>query len=689
MIKKIISCILFFCVSIISSQNQFVDSLKTLLTKAKEDTSKVFLYTDIADELADADFKKSLEYANNGIALALKLNFKKGEAQAYAVIANAYSNQNNYVKCLEYNNKALDIRRELNNQREISASLCNIGNVYNDQGNFTKALEYYNQCLIIDEKSGNKKMLSQLYNNIGNAYANKGDLKQSITYIFKSYKLKVELGNKKGAANCCNNLAVIYKMQGNFNQSLNYNKQALGYRLQLADSQGIAFSYANIALTYHNLKQDDTAEIFFLKGLSLFNRLGYTKGIASVQNGLGIIYKTKKQYDKAILAYSSALKISEAQNDKIGIAVAMSNLASVYGKKKNVAEAKKYFEQSEHIAKETQSLEVLMNMYDLYSVFYEDNTDFKNALKYHLLYTDARDSLRSKDNNDALAEVKTRYETDIKEKENDILKNENELKTAQLSKSKLIQVFLAIGVILVIIVSYLLFVRIKLKQKQTLDKELLAQQELRSKAIIEAEEKERVRIARELHDGIGQQLSAAKLNISGLQAALKTTKTEEITMLQNAIDLLDESVKEVRVVSHSMMPNALIKSGLVSAVREFINKISSSGNLKINLEIVGLNERLEVTVENIIFRILQEVVNNIIKHSKATEVGIQFIKHDKELTILIEDNGVGFNVEKELNTTDGGIGLKNIQSRIAFLNGEVNFDSFPQKGTTVSIDIPL
>jgi signal transduction histidine kinase len=532
-------------------------------------------------------------------------------------------------------------------------------------------------------------MLSQLYNNIGNAYANKGDLKQSITFLFKSLKLKEELDNKKGAANCCNNLAVIYKMQGNFNQSLGYNKQALRYRLQLADSQGIASSYANIALTYRNLKLNDTAEVYFTKALGIFIRLGYTKGIASAQNGLGILYKTKKQYDKAILAYSLALKISEQQNDKIGIAVTMSNLASVYGKKKNNAVAQKYFEQAVIAGKETKSFEVLMNMYDLYSVFYEENNDFKNALKYHLLYTDARDSLRSKDNNDALAEVKTRYETDIKEKENDNLKNQNVVKDLTIERKDTQRNVFIFLLITVIIIGILLYNRFKLKQKQLLVKEQLRQQDLRSKAVIEAEEKERVRIARELHDGIGQQLSAAKLNISGLQASVKTTNPQEVTMLQNAMDLLDESVKEVRDVSHRMMPNALLKSGLISAVREFINKITSSGDLKINLEIVGLNERLDNTVENIIFRVLQEIVNNIIKHANASEVSIQFIKHKNELTILIEDNGVGFDVQTQLTKTQGGIGLKNIQSRISFLNGEVFFDSFIGKGTTVTIEIVL
>ena len=687
--KNVFSLFLILVNVISYAQNLNVDSLKKLLQYAKDDTNKVYLFTDIADELTSSNFKESIIYSNKGLELAQKLHFKKGVAQAYSTMANAYSDQSDYINCLEYNKKALEIRKELNDSRKVAASLDNIGNVYNDQGNFTKALEFYNQAIIINEKNNDKKALSLLFNNIGNAYANKGDLKKSIVYLFKSLKLKEELGNKKGIANTCNNLAVIYKMQGNYIEALKYNQQALQYRIELADTMGIGFSFTNLGLAYRNLNKQELAQENFLQALSIFSKLGYKKGIAASNNNLGIIYKTKKQYEKALLAYTEALKIVKEQNDKIGMALALSNIASIYGKNKNTKEAQNYFKQSEILAKEAASFEVLMDVYGLYSEYYEENNDFKNALKYQLLYSGARDSLRSKDNSDALAEVKTRYETEIKDKENDKLKDDNNIKDLTIRQKNTQLFFFIILFTAVIIIGLLLYSWFKSKKREELNKQLILQQELRSKAVIEAEEKERVRIARELHDGIGQQLSAAKLNISGLQASLKTTKAEEITMLQNAIDLLDEAVKEVRIVSHSMMPNALIKSGLVSAVREFINKISSGGNLKINLEIVGLHERLEATVENIIFRILQEVVNNIIKHSKATEVGIQFIKHDKELTILVEDNGVGFNVEKELNTTDGGIGLKNIQSRIAFLNGEVNFDSFPQKGTTVSIDIPL
>ena len=171
-----------------------------------------------------------------------------------------------------------------------------------------------------------------------------------------------------------------------------------------------------------------------------------------------------------------------------------------------------------------------------------------------------------------------------------------------------------------------------------------------------------------------------------LESSLEIKTDAQKRMMQNALEIIDESVKEVRAVSHSMMPNALLKLGLGVAVREFLNRISSTDKLKIELEIHGLNERLESTMETILFRVLQEIVTNIIKHSQATMVTIQITRHDEELTLIVEDNGIGFDITK---IKSEGIGLKNIQSRIEFLNGTVHFDTQPEKGTTVIIEVPI
>ena len=150
---------------------------------------------------------------------------------------------------------------------------------------------------------------------------------------------------------------------------------------------------------------------------------------------------------------------------------------------------------------------------------------------------------------------------------------------------------------------------------------------------------------------------------------------------------MDDAVKEIRAISHNLMPNALVKSGLVAAVKEFVSKLNNSDKLKINLEITGLQQRLEPTSETILFRVLQELVSNIVKHANANQISIQLLQHENEITLMVEDNGIGFDTSSkdEMN----GLGLKNIQSRIAFLNGQFNIDSATGKGTTVVIEIPF
>ena len=215
---------------------------------------------------------------------------------------------------------------------------------------------------------------------------------------------------------------------------------------------------------------------------------------------------------------------------------------------------------------------------------------------------------------------------------------------------------------------------------------ILQQQDMATRAIIHAEENERKRIAGDLHDGVGQIMSAAKMNLSSLESRLGFNNDEDKLAFEKIVSLVDESCKEVRSVSHNMMPNALLKSGLSSAVKEFIDKIDSRV-LKVNLYSEGLNERIDSNVETVSYRIIQECVNNVIKHSGANELDISLIKDADGIAATIEDNGKGFAVADKSRTE--GIGLKNILTRIEYLKGAVDFDSAPGNGTLVAIHVPL
>ena len=203
---------------------------------------------------------------------------------------------------------------------------------------------------------------------------------------------------------------------------------------------------------------------------------------------------------------------------------------------------------------------------------------------------------------------------------------------------------------------------------------------------MEAEEKERQRIAKDLHDGVGQMMSAAKLNLSAIENELPFKDDMQKEALLRIIKLVDDSCKEVRAVSHNMMPNALLKAGLSSAVREFINQIDQKV-LKVNLHSEGLNERLDSNTETVLYRVIQECVNNVIKHAGATQLDISLIRDTDGISATVEDNGKGFDTTD--SSKNSGLGLKNIQARVEYLKGTVDFDSSPGKGTLVAIHVPL
>ncbi len=236
----------------------------------------------------------------------------------------------------------------------------------------------------------------------------------------------------------------------------------------------------------------------------------------------------------------------------------------------------------------------------------------------------------------------------------------------------------------IIALSGLLAYRVKLIQtmseKLLIEKNLIQQQ--RTQAVLEAEERERIRIARDLHDGVGQTLAAARMTLGNYVSQKKIESSE----MQTSLDLLEDGIKEIREISHNMMPSSLTKFGLSSALKQFTNKINALGKLEIELQIVGFKERSDEKIELVLYRIVQEIISNIIKHAEAKKVSIELVRHDDELILIIEDDGRGFDTAK---TENHGIGLKNIATRVEYLNGNVNFDSSIGKGTSVVIEIPL
>lgn len=414
--------------------------------------------------------------------------------------------------------------------------------------------------------------------------------------------------------------------------------------------------------------------------------MGDNTNYATACNNLGELYFSEGDIKSSEKEYREALEISRSVQDTGSMATSEANLAKVFIQHGKYKEAEELLINALKTAHRLGNGETELIVYENLLSLYIHKKDVAQAELYFKKFSARKDSIFSKETALRFSEAQTKF--DVEKKDLEILKNKAELDRAKEEETKKSGDCYSCCSLSGNSHQHLLLLSQKrIQQQAQMDNEMALQKEMRAKAIIEAEEKERRRIAQDLHDGIGQILSAAKLNLSSFESTVTLTEEVQKEALKNTLSLIDDSVKEVRSVSHNMMPNTLIKLGLASAIKEFITKIGNVPNLKIDLEIVGLDQRLEENTETTLYRAIQEIVTNIIKHSKANKIGIQLIRHDKELSVLIEDNGVGFDTSR-INEFEG-IGLKNIISRVEFVNGTVNFDSTPGKGTTVVIDIPL
>lgn len=644
---KLFKYILCFYSGLIISQTNTLDSLLKSLQQSKQDSIKVNLLNEIASEYFNQNTTKAAEYTNQALSLSEKINFKNGKAKALNSLGILVQKQGNYDSAIVLQNSALNIYQQINNQKGIAKSYSDLCIAYWKKADFVSALDYELKSLKAYEKINDQKGIAFCYNMIGIIYKDLKKPEDAIKYYLLSAKIKKNIADEKGLASTYNNIANVYKDKLNEDSSYKYYNLALLLHKKNTNLSGESMVLANIGSLKFKLGKYQDALNYYLLGLDVEKKLADSNSIATSYINIGNSYTALKKYSEARKYIFEGLKILEKIND----------------------------------------LEGVMSAYEMLAYLYQEEKNFEEALHYYQQFISVRDSIMGNSEKEKIAELQTQYE--VEKKDLELAKNKAELdakeKQAYIKNIVIISILGISGLLFLAGIMY--FRKKKVEQQAALNAEIANQKELRTKAIMEAEEKERRRIAQDLHDGVGQLLSAAKLNLSNLESKIKVNSEEEKTAVQNAIQLVDDSVKEVRTVSHNMMPNTLIKLGLASAIREFITKLGSSPSLKVDLEIVGLDKRLNNQIETVLYRVIQELINNIIKHAKASHISIQLIRHDSELSVMIEDNGVGFNIDNLQDNT--GIGIKGIQTRVDFLNGSVHFDSTPGRGTTVIMDIPL
>ncbi|WP_299315788.1 sensor histidine kinase [uncultured Aquimarina sp.] len=332
------------------------------------------------------------------------------------------------------------------------------------------------------------------------------------------------------------------------------------------------------------------------------------------------------------------------------------------------------------------------------SLNYYGLNEYKKAYDLLLQSEKLKDSLEYQENTSKNSKLEIQLQTLEKEKKIVQLLNTNLKSEAKRIKNRNWLIGSSSALILGLLITILLYKNTKRKQHiaeqereieiQKTEK-LLKEQELTAiDAMISGQEKERQRLANDLHDNLGSTLATVKLHFDHLKNNRNNPKVGNIEELYSKTNnLLDEAYEKVRTIAHEKNSGVMAKQGLLPAIKNLTKKASNGNALQIEVQDYGLNERLDNTLEISIFRMIQELITNIIKHANASEINISLTNHDSLLNIIVEDNGKGFDA-KILPEKDG-MGLKSIEKRIEYLEGTFEIDSTLGKGTNIIINIPI
>lgn len=552
-------------------------------------------------------------------------------------------------------------------------------------GEGKKAVLVYKKCLNEAFKDKREDLLSHYYNEIGNLEADFGNN----TLAFKNYQNALKFNTHNNPilnAKIYKNIGALYLSWKKLNVALQYYLTAYNIAFKATDGKLIADCLNNMGTVYEQQKEYKKAEYAYNKALCYYKKLNINTNICIAHNNLAILNKVTGKFTLAAQHYKLAVEYaSKTKNDWLVAAIG-NNLGNLLCEMGALKSGELYLNKALKLAEKINANELVFEALENLSTCAAKKNDYKLAFNYYKQSALAKSEFINSENTKEVIQLQTKFDVLNKEKKISLLNKENIIQKLTINKRNSLATFLGVFFLISIAFSVLFFNRNKIKQQYVLQQTIIKQQDISTKAIIEAEENERSRIASDLHDGVGQLFSTVKMNLSGMQDQLIFKEKYTQTNFEKTILLVDESCKEVRSISHQMMPNVLLKLGLVSAVRDFINKVDER-RLKINLDVAGLAERLSSNTETILYRVIQETVNNVIKHAQATVLDIQILKDNDGLAIMIEDNGKGFNTSQITNFE--GIGFKNLNTRIKFLNGTIEIDSSIGNGTVISIWLPL
>jgi two-component system, NarL family, sensor kinase len=600
------------------------------------------------------DTLKANHYLEQGIKLSKANTFLQGAAYYYTARSFNFSKG----KAIESNLMLSDsLLREINNNEaySIRGGIWHYQSIYlQNSDREGEALDIIlNKAIPLAQKSGNNYLLGMLHHSVAVSLMNSDQPKKAQEYLAQAMAF--------------------------FNKPTD-NPRTLYF---------LVTTYIDAAENYITLGLYDSVKLELDKAKLILESKPTSSMLVSLYYVEGIYYDQIKQYSKALLSFDKGINFPEVNSFYLG--------QLKYGKYKALSHNNDHKEAllvlQDLIANHVMYNSDRKNYYKGMFLTYKELGNIQAAYNWAEQYITLSDSLYKAEYQNDIAELEVKFNNAENQKKISILQAEKEKVLLKSENNQLLVWLLGGATVFLLVISFFAWQLYRNSRKLTLQKEQNYQQQLKeaeqvrqvqfAKALLEGEEKERKRLAGDLHDGLGGMLAGVKINLSRI--ADTNQKTNMTNDLDRVILQLDNSVDELRRIARNLMPESLSSLGLEAALNDMCGSLSNEIT-HVDFQAFTIDSNMAKEVQATIFRIVQELLTNAVRHAKASEILVQCSQNGNTFFITVEDNGIGFDV----NTNKGsqkGIGLANLKRRIDYLQGKMEISSVPGNGTSINIEL--
>lgn len=504
-----------------------------------------------------------------------------------------------------------------------------------------------------------------------------GNYAEVLPQYLRSLKLYDSLGNSKGCARVNNEMAVFYHKQGDLDRALGClaesekRSRATNDLEQLGTSLGHHGAFLAVRGKY------EEAYPYYREVLDIRTRLRDSVGLGYVLADLAEYHGHKGEVGKAAQYLQQSTDIRLKLGDVQGVAVNHVNTGEMYFNAGQPEIAVRWLRQGLDEALRIGYKDLARHTYDFLARTYVKLGKYREAYELQGMARSYSDSLMNLDKAKVIEELQARYETEMKDNEIARLNQDNLLHQSAIRQNRLLISALLLALLTIVLTVWVWRSRVRFRHQLTLQDQAARAHEAQLRAVVTTQEQERSRIAADLHDGVGQLVTALHLHLG--VADDNATSSRMVT----------EVHQEIRNVAFNLMPPVLTRDGLAPAITELVRRLSEATGKSFVVHPHGLDKRLPELIEVSLYRVVQELLSNMLRHNQVNHVDIGITAHEDELVVTVEDDGAGFD-QVVFRSGSGGNGWRNIQSRLGLIRAQLDIDSVPgRKGNSFIIRVPV